>query len=76
MDNSNFVDIRISGGNNTGNNGEDENEILIKKEELEPVNNPKCKHSNVAIDPTEELGVAYVCQDCHVGWIAAVDSPT
>lgn len=61
---------------NSGNDAHDENEILIKKSELKPVNDPKCQHLNVKHDPTEELGNAFICQDCHIGWIQKVSSPS
>lgn len=42
-----------------------------------PLNDPNCKHANVVKDNTEELGDAFMCQDCKLGWIMAkTDSPT
>lgn len=63
---------------NQHNNQVDDKDVLhINVSEHEPLNDPGCKHKNVVSDPTEELGDAFYCQDCKIGWIMApVDSPT
>lgn len=48
----------------------DENDVLkINMGEKIPLNDPKCKHQDIVEDKTEELGIAYTCRDCHLGWI-------
>lgn len=75
MDEDN-IDFVIQSPDNIGKDVIDENTILIKKEEFEPVNNIGCRHSHVERDPTEELGEAWMCKDCHIGWIQRMSSPS
>jgi hypothetical protein len=39
--------------------------------EHKPLNDPNCQHENVIEDKTEELGRAFQCADCKIGWILA-----
>lgn len=41
----------------------------INKADMKPLNNPSCVHTKVQRDPSEELGFAYSCPDCGLGWI-------
>ena len=62
----------------TDNKQSDEVDVVrINMAEHEPLNDPNCEHKNIVKDDTEELGDAYYCKDCKLGWIyAPADSPS
>lgn len=66
--NQSNIDNQGKGNDNTGIYDEYE---VINIGDHEPLNDPNCKHKNVVEDPTEELGDAFTCKDCHIGWIVA-----
>lgn len=47
----------------------DENEIHVNIKEQVPLNSPDCQHASIVRDRSEELGFAYTCQDCGLGWL-------
>jgi hypothetical protein len=69
------IDTSGASGQNTSStqNGED-GLINIDMSVKTPLNDPNCEHKNVVKDPTEELGDAFMCQDCHIGWIMQAGS--
>jgi hypothetical protein len=62
------VDSQPKSSDNT--HSDDANDVLyISMGDKKPLNDPNCQHINVIEDKTEELGRAFLCADCKIGWI-------
>jgi hypothetical protein len=65
----NFDNSGYKSDNEANNVEQNENDVLIRKEDLKRLNDPGCLHINVKRDDSDTIGdtVAWVCMDCGRG---------
>jgi hypothetical protein len=66
---NNFDNGQVPFNNVDNNVGNDEWDVVIRKEDLKRLNDPNCTHKNVVRDDSDTIGdaVAWVCKGCGRG---------